>query len=88
MHRRRKYFLDGAEVEVVRPMDNTEFCLHCTRLRITSDGRIKTCLLRNDNLIEIATCDVSSIKELLLKANQRRSPYFRGNISHGAELRK
>lgn len=87
LHRRRKYFLDGAEVEVVRPMDNTEFCLHCTRLRITSDGRIKTCLLRNDDLIELDTCDVSSIKELLLKANQRREPYFRGAGRQGEELR-
>jgi len=76
MHRRKKYFLDGAEVEVVRPMDNTEFCANCTRLRVTSDGRIKTCLLRNDNLIEIGTCDCEKIKELLLVANERREPYF------------
>ncbi|MFA6373734.1 MAG: GTP 3',8-cyclase MoaA, partial [Methanothrix sp.] len=51
MHRRKKYFLDGAEVEVVRPMDNTEFCANCTRLRVTSDGKIKPCLLRSDNLV-------------------------------------
>jgi cyclic pyranopterin phosphate synthase len=57
MHRRKKYFLDGAEVEVVRPMDNTEFCANCTRLRVTSDGKIKPCLLRSDNLVEIGTCD-------------------------------
>jgi cyclic pyranopterin phosphate synthase len=83
LHRRRKYFLDGAEVEVVRPMDNTEFCLNCTRLRVTSDGRIKTCLLRNDNLIEIDTCDAGSIEELLRKANQHRAPYFRGSGMQG-----
>jgi cyclic pyranopterin phosphate synthase len=76
MHRRKKYFLDGAEVEVVRPMDNTEFCANCTRLRVTSDGKIKPCLLRNDNLIEIATCDCEKIKDLLLAANARREPYF------------
>ena len=76
MHRRRKYFLDGAEVEVVRPMDNTEFCANCTRLRVTSDGKIKPCLLRSDNLIEIDTCDTESIKELLRAANARREPYF------------
>lgn len=77
MHRRKKYFLDGAEVEVVRPMDNTEFCKHCTRLRITSDGKIKPCLLRNDNLVEIGTCDCEKIKELLQLANERREPYFK-----------
>ena len=81
MHRRKKYFLDGAEVEVVRPMDNTEFCANCTRLRVTSDGKIKPCLLRNDNLIEIGTCDCEKIKELLREANARREPYFGMNRS-------
>jgi len=76
MHRRKKYFLDGAEVEVVRPMDNTEFCANCTRLRITSDGKIKPCLLRNDNLVNIDSCDCERIKELLKAANARREPYF------------
>jgi GTP 3',8-cyclase len=79
MHRRKKYFIDGAEVEVVRPMDNTEFCAHCTRLRITSDGKIKPCLLRSDNLIDIETCDREKIKELLQKANDLREPYFGKN---------
>ena len=76
MHRRKKYFLDGAEVEVVRPMDNTEFCANCTRLRVTSDGKIKPCLLRSDNLVDIGTCDCEKIKELLQEANARRVPYF------------
>jgi cyclic pyranopterin phosphate synthase len=80
MHRRKKYFIDGAEVEVVRPMDNTEFCAHCTRLRITSDGKIKPCLLRNDNLIDIGTCDREKIKVLLQKANDLREPYFGKNV--------
>jgi cyclic pyranopterin phosphate synthase len=77
MHRRRKYFVDGAEVEIVRPMDNTEFCANCTRLRVTSDGKIKPCLLRSDNLVEIGTCDCERIKELMQEANLRREPYFR-----------
>ncbi|MDD4579191.1 MAG: GTP 3',8-cyclase MoaA, partial [Methanothrix sp.] len=77
MHRRRKYFIDGAEVEIVRPMDNTEFCANCTRLRVTSDGKIKPCLLRSDNLVEIGTCDCERIKGLLQEANLRREPYFR-----------
>jgi cyclic pyranopterin phosphate synthase len=76
MHRRRKYFLDGAEVEVVRPIDNTEFCRHCTRLRITSDGKIKPCLLRNDNLIEIGPNGEEEIKELLKMATAQREPYY------------
>lgn len=77
MHRRKKYFLEGAEVEVVRPMDNTEFCANCTRLRVTSDGKIKPCLLRSDNLVDIGTCDCERIMGLLQEANKRREPYFR-----------
>ncbi len=80
MHRRKKYFLDGAEVEVVRPMDNTEFCANCTRLRVTSDGKIKPCLLRSDNLVDIGTCDCERIMELLQEANARREPYFRNIV--------
>jgi cyclic pyranopterin phosphate synthase len=79
MHRRKKYFLDGAEVEVVRPMDNTEFCANCTRIRVTSDGKLKPCLLRSDNLVEIGTCDCEKIKELIKLANERREPYFGKN---------
>jgi cyclic pyranopterin phosphate synthase len=53
MHHRRKYCLDGAEVEVVRPLHNSEFCRFCNRLRVTSDGKLKPCLLRTDNHIDI-----------------------------------
>ncbi|NYT02957.1 MAG: GTP 3',8-cyclase MoaA [Methanosarcinales archaeon] len=76
MHRRKKYFVSGAEVEVVRPMDNTEFCAHCHRLRVTSDGKLKPCLLRSDNLVEIGTKDVEEIKARLQLATARRAPYF------------
>jgi cyclic pyranopterin phosphate synthase len=86
MHRRKKYFLDGAEVEVVRPMDNTEFCANCTRLRVTSDGKIKPCLLRNDNLVSIDSCNCDRIKELLGIANARREPFFRNSRRRRLEL--
>ena len=82
MHHRRKYFLpNGAEVEVVRPMHNTEFCAHCTRIRLTSDGRLKPCLLRNDNLVDILTplrrgADEEQLKQIFIKAIMLRKPYF------------
>jgi cyclic pyranopterin phosphate synthase len=41
------------ELEVVRPMHNTEFCDNCTRLRVTSDGRIKPCLMHNEGLVDV-----------------------------------
>lgn len=82
MHRRKKYLLDGAEVEIVRPMDNTEFCANCNRLRVTSDGKIKPCLLRSDNLVQIDSCDCGRIEELLRQANARREPYFKDIAVH------
>ncbi len=76
MHRRRKYFIGGAEVEVVRPIDNTEFCANCNRLRVTSDGKLKPCLLRNDNLVDLGSADLEETKRLIEKATLIRSPYF------------
>jgi len=86
MHRRRKYFIEGAEIEVVRPIDNTEFCANCTRLRVTSDGKLKPCLLRNDNLVDMGSANVEDIESLLRKATLLREPYFvkRGKFSRKA----
>jgi cyclic pyranopterin phosphate synthase len=58
MHRRKKYIVPSefngkAEVEIVRAMHNSHFCENCTRLRVTSTGDLKPCLLRNDNHINI-----------------------------------
>ena len=36
MHRRKKYFIDWVEVELVRPIDNSSFYANCNRLRLTS----------------------------------------------------
>jgi len=49
MQARKQYFLDGVVVEIVRP-NKEGFCLKCPKIRLTSDGRIKPCLLRQDNL--------------------------------------
>ncbi|EEB73847.1 GTP 3',8-cyclase MoaA [Thermococcus sp. AM4] len=86
MHRRRKYFIPTdygiAEVEVVRAMHNTVFCANCTRLRVTSDGKFKTCLLRNDDLIDFLSAmrDGASDEELVdifRKAVLMREPYWK-----------
>jgi len=76
LQRRRKYIVDGVEVEVVHPMDNTEFCANCTRLRITSEGKIKPCLLRNDNLVPIERVDDEHIISRLEMAMRYREPFF------------
>ncbi len=77
MHRRRKYYIDGAEVELVRPIDNSTFCQNCNRLRVTSDGKLKTCLLHNKNLIDIMGRRRGEMEELLQEAVLRREPYYK-----------
>ena len=77
MHHRKKYCLDGAEVEVVRPLHNTEFCAFCNRLRVTSDGKLKPCLLRTDNHINIRGKSGPELEELFRKAVASREPYYK-----------
>ncbi len=77
LQRRKKYIVDGVEVEVVHPVDNTEFCANCSRLRITSDGMLKACLLRDDNLVPVERADDEYIRNQLMVAMKRREPYFR-----------
>ncbi|WP_423793433.1 GTP 3',8-cyclase MoaA [Methanocaldococcus indicus] len=80
MHNRTKYILEsGVEVEFVRPMDNSEFCAHCTRIRVTHDGYLKPCLLRDDNLVDILTPirNGEDLEKYFLECIRRREPYFK-----------
>jgi cyclic pyranopterin phosphate synthase len=76
MHHRKKYCLDGAEVEVVRPLHNTEFCAYCNRLRVTSDGKLKPCLLRTDNHVDIRGKSGKELEDLFIEAVSRRQPFY------------
>jgi len=76
MHHRKKYCLDGAEVEVVRPLHNTEFCAYCNRLRLTSDGKLKPCLLRTDNHVDIRGKSGKELEDLFVEAVRRRVPFY------------
>ena len=76
MHHRKKYCLDGAEVEVVRPLHNTEFCAYCNRLRLTSDGKLKPCLLRTDNHVDIRGKSGKELEDLFIEAVRRRKPFY------------
>lgn len=77
MHHRKKYCLEGSEVEVVRPLHNTEFCAYCNRLRVTSDGKLKPCLLRADNHVDIRGKTREELRELFIEAVRRRVPFYR-----------
>jgi len=80
MHNRLIYQLPNTTVEVVHPIENTDFCMHCTRLRVTSDGKLKTCLMKNDKLTDILTpirqgISDKELQQLFKQANQLREPY-------------
>ncbi|MCS7131926.1 MAG: GTP 3',8-cyclase MoaA, partial [Hadesarchaea archaeon] len=81
MNARKKFILPNGEVEVVRPMHNSEFCMHCTRLRLTSDGYLKPCLMRNDNLVDVLTPlrkgMLNEVKEAFKRSVALREPYFK-----------
>ena len=80
MQNRKKYFIDGAEVEVVKPMHNSEFCRNCRRIRVTSDGKIKPCLMRNDNLVDGLTAfqinGLGGLEKALREGINRRKPFW------------
>ncbi len=80
MHNRLIYHLPDVTVEVVHPTENSDFCMHCTRMRVTSDGKLKPCLMRNDNLVDILTpmrsgATDEELRQLFMKANLLREPF-------------
>ena len=82
MQDRKKYFIDGGEIEVVHPVDNTNFCKNCTRLRITPEGKIKPCLLRNDNLVDLIGfiregASDEELVDIFLKGIHNREPFYK-----------
>jgi len=83
LHNRKKYKLDNnVEIEFVKPMHNSLFCLKCDRIRITPDGKFKTCLFVNNGLIDFLTImrneeNDEKIIKLLKKAISLRKPYFK-----------
>ena len=83
MQQRKRYHLnDGTVIEIVRPMHNSAFCANCKRLRVTSDGHLKPCLMREDNLIDIITpirrnVSDEEIYQLFLQAIALREPFFK-----------
>jgi cyclic pyranopterin phosphate synthase len=81
MQKRRVYILPKVKIELIRPIENTEFCANCTRIRVTSDGKVKPCLMRKDNLIDLLTlmrngADDKKLTEIFIEAVKRREPYY------------
>jgi len=86
LHLRPRYTVDvdggHAVIEFVKPMRNSEFCKHCTRIRLTSTGSLKPCLMRDDNYTDIISGIRENIDDILLdeifrEAVMKREPYWR-----------
>ncbi len=87
MHRRKKFIIPSenngsTEVEIVRGMHNSKFCANCTRLRVTSCGELKPCLMKNDNHINIIDsirrgAEDKELVSLIKKAILLKEPYWR-----------
>ncbi|MHA1715286.1 MAG: GTP 3',8-cyclase MoaA, partial [Promethearchaeota archaeon] len=70
---RKQYVIDEKTiVELVKPVHNSEFCLHCRTLRITNDFQFQPCLNRTDNLVPIE----DDIEKALKIALDRREPFY------------
>ncbi len=76
MHHRRIYLFNGAEVEVVDPVYNAEFCMNCHRIRVTHKGELKGCLNRNDDLIPTRGLDVEGLRDAFRRVVANRVPYY------------
>ncbi|MGP3667089.1 MAG: GTP 3',8-cyclase MoaA [Candidatus Bathyarchaeota archaeon] len=86
LHNRKVYYLNESgrkiRVELVRPFHNSSFCINCSRLRVTASGKLKPCLMRNDNLVDIISyvrknAPEKRLHEIFLKTVLSREPYFK-----------
>ncbi len=76
MHHRHVYLFNGAEVEVVDPVHNAEFCMNCHRIRVTHKGELKGCLNRNDDLIPTRGLDLDGVRDAFRRVVANRVPYY------------
>jgi len=77
------YHLGDARIEVVKPVENTEFCLRCSRMRLTSDGKLKSCLMRCDDLVDVlssirAGASDQEVRRVLESSARSRRPFYGG----------
>jgi GTP 3',8-cyclase len=81
MHHRRVYLFREAEVELVDPVYNAEFCANCHRIRVTHKGELKGCLNRNDDLVPTRGLDDDALRQAFRKVITMRVPYYGGYVT-------
>jgi len=98
LHNRERYTIlnrgKKVSIEFVKPMHNTDFCNSCTRMRLTSTGQLKPCLMRSDNLTDVLHEIRGGNREIMLDsifkiAVKKREPYWReSDVIESEILRK
>jgi GTP 3',8-cyclase len=87
LHDRPRYTFEShgrpVTVEVVQPVENPSFCMACHRLRLTSDGQLKGCLMTNYGIVDLRPALALQDPEPALMAGfelaiARRRPFFVG----------
>jgi GTP 3',8-cyclase len=87
LHDRPRYTFESngrpVTVEVVQPVENPGFCMACHRLRLTSDGQLKGCLMTNFGIVDLRPALAMPDPEPALLAGfelaiARRRPFFVG----------
>jgi len=84
MHHRRIYRFDNAEVELVDPVGNTEFCSNCHRVRVTHKGELKGCLNRNDDLVPTRGLSDAALRAAMRSVITTRIPYYGAYVPAGS----
>ncbi len=71
----------GIKVYVIKGFGNPYLCARCTRLRMTPDGKLQTCIYRPDLLVDardaILRRDTEGLKDAFKRATELREPYFK-----------
>lgn len=81
MHHRRIYLFREAEVELVDPVYNPEFCSNCHRIRVTHRGELKGCLNRSDDLVPTRGLDDEALRAAFRQVITTRMPYYGGYLT-------
>jgi len=70
----------GIRVNVIKGYGNPDLCARCTRLRLTPEGWIKTCIFLEEPFVDISkelkNKDEYGVVEKIKKAVSIRKPYF------------
>ncbi len=76
LHGRRQFIFGKKAVEIVRPFHG-QFCMHCTRIRVTSNGKLKPCLMKNDNLIDLRGLSYEETIKAIKRGVALREPFLK-----------